>query len=185
MAQHAPLVWIDCEMTGLDQHKDALIEVAVLITDSQLQILDEGIQVVIKPDEAALNQMDDFVRNMHVESGLLEQLPDGLSMSEASELVMEYVTSRVPEPRTGLLAGNSVGNDKIFLARDMPELINHLHYRIVDVSTVKELARRWYPNEYARKPEKTGNHRALGDIQDSISELAYYKSTIFRSETLP
>jgi len=172
-------VWIDCEMTGLDLERDALIEVAVLITDAELNILDEGLDVLIAPPEGALEQMGDFVRQMHTTSGLLEELPDGLSMAEATRQVMEHVRRYVPEPGKAQLGGNSVGTDKTFLARDMPELIEHLHYRIIDVSTIKELARRWYPRAYYQAPAKTGNHRALGDIRDSIQELRYYREAVF------
>ena len=172
------IVWIDCEMTGLNLETDALIEVAVLITDAELNVLDEGISVVIKPDEAALEQMDDFVRDMHIASGLLPELAGGMGMDEAQKLVLEYITARVPEPKKALLGGNSVGMDKNFLARDMPAVIDHLHYRVIDVSTIKELARRWYTKAHYNAPVKTGNHRALGDIQDSIDELKYYRCTI-------
>ncbi|TLK56586.1 oligoribonuclease [Glutamicibacter sp. V16R2B1] len=172
------IVWIDCEMTGLNLESDALIEVAVLITDAELNVLDEGISVVIKPDEAALEQMDDFVRDMHIASGLLPELAGGMEMDEAQKLVLEYITARVPEPKKALLGGNSVGMDKNFLARDMPAVIDHLHYRVIDVSTIKELARRWYTKAHYNAPVKTGNHRALGDIQDSIDELKYYRGTI-------
>ncbi len=172
------IVWIDCEMTGLNLETDALIEVAVLITDAELNVLDEGISVVIKPDEAALEQMDDFVRDMHIASGLLPELAGGMEMDEAQKLVLEYITARVPEPKKALLGGNSVGMDKNFLARDMPAVIDHLHYRVIDVSTIKELARRWYTKAHYNAPVKTGNHRALGDIQDSIDELKYYRGTI-------
>lgn len=172
------IVWIDCEMTGLNLETDALIEVAVLITDAELNVLDEGISVVIKPDEAALEQMDDFVRDMHIASGLLPELVGGMGMDEAQKLVLEYITARVPEPKKALLGGNSVGMDKNFLARDMPAVIDHLHYRVIDVSTIKELARRWYTKAHYNAPVKTGNHRALGDIQDSIDELKYYRGTI-------
>lgn len=165
-------------MTGLDLVNDALIEVAVLITDSELEIVDEGIQVVIKPEDAALAQMNDFVRNMHTVSGLLPELEQGLSMDEAQRIVVEYIKKHVPEANKALLGGNSVGTDKNFLARDMPEVIEHLHYRIIDVSTLKELSRRWYPKAHYAAPAKTGNHRALGDIQDSINELRYYRETI-------
>lgn len=165
-------------MTGLDLVDDALIEVAVLITDSELEIVDEGIQVVIKPEPAALAQMNDFVRNMHTVSGLLPELEEGISMDEAQRLVMDYIKKHVPEPKKALLGGNSVGTDKNFLARDMPEVIEHLHYRIIDVSTLKELSRRWYPKAHYAAPTKTGNHRALGDIQDSINELRYYRESI-------
>ncbi|WP_129658596.1 oligoribonuclease [Rothia halotolerans] len=173
------IVWIDCEMTGLDLEHDALIEVAVLITDAELNILDEGLDVLIKPEPAALEQMNDFVRNMHTVSGLLEELDAGLTMEEATARVLEHIKRYVPEPRKAQLGGNSVGTDKTFLVRDMPEVIEHLHYRIVDVSTIKELARRWYPRAYYRSPEKTGNHRALGDIRDSITELRYYREAVF------
>ena len=172
-------MWIDCEMTGLDLERDALIEVAVLITDAELNILDEGLDVLIAPPEGALEQMGDFVRQMHTTSGLLEELPDGLSMAEATRQVMEHVRRYVPEPGKAQLGGNSVGTDKTFLVRDMPELIEHLHYRIIDVSTIKELARRWYPRAYYQAPAKTGNHRALGDIRDSIQELRYYREAVF------
>lgn len=172
-------MWIDCEMTGLDLERDALIEVAVLITDAELNILDEGLDVLIAPPEGALEQMGDFVRQMHTTSGLLEELPDGLSMAEATRQVMEHIRRYVPEPGKAQLGGNSVGTDKTFLARDMPELIEHLHYRIIDVSTIKELARRWYPRAYYQAPAKTGNHRALGDIRDSIQELRYYREAVF------
>ncbi len=165
-------------MTGLDLVDDALIEVAVLITDSELEIVDEGIQVVIKPEPAALAQMNDFVRNMHTVSGLLPELEKGIAMDEAQRLVMDYIKKHVPEPKKALLGGNSVGTDKNFLARDMPEVIEHLHYRIIDVSTLKELSRRWYPKAHYAAPTKTGNHRALGDIQDSINELRYYRESI-------
>lgn len=165
-------------MTGLDLVNDALIEVAVLITDSDLVVIDEGIQVVIKPEPAALAQMNDFVRNMHVVSGLLPELENGISMDEAQRLVIDYIKQHVPEPKKALLGGNSVGTDKNFLARDMPEVIEHLHYRIIDVSTLKELSRRWFPKAHYSAPAKTGNHRALGDIQDSINELRYYRDAI-------
>ncbi|NQD41365.1 oligoribonuclease [Glutamicibacter halophytocola] len=172
------IVWIDCEMTGLDLVNDALIEVAVLITDSELVVVDEGIQVVIKPEPAALAQMDDFVRNMHTVSGLLPELEQGITMDEAQRIVLDYIKQHVPEAKKALLGGNSVGTDKNFLARDMPEVIEHLHYRIIDVSTLKELSRRWYPAAHFEAPVKTGNHRALGDIQDSIDELRYYRESI-------
>ncbi|MBB4735075.1 oligoribonuclease [Micrococcus cohnii] len=179
---HAPLVWIDCEMTGLDSVADDLVEVAVLITDSDLTILDEGIDLVIRPSREALAQMDDVVRTMHTTSGLLDELDDGLELEQAQRRVMEYLRSRVPEPGKALLAGNSVGQDKAFLSRYMPEVIDHLHYRIVDVSTVKELSRRWYPRAYFQAPAKTGGHRALGDIRDSITELRYYRRAVMSAE---
>ncbi|MHC6176590.1 oligoribonuclease [Glutamicibacter sp. X7] len=173
------IVWIDCEMTGLDVVNDALIEVAVLITDSELNIVDDqGLQVVIKPSAAAVAQMDDFVRNMHQSSGLLNELDAGIDMAEAQQQVMDYIRTYVPEAKKALLGGNSVGTDKNFLARDMPEVIDYLHYRIIDVSTIKELTRRWYPKAYYAAPAKTGNHRALGDIRDSINELRYYRAAV-------
>lgn len=176
-----PLVWIDCEMTGLDAVNDALIEVAVIVTDSQLQPVDDGINVVIKPPAGLVENMDDFVTQMHTNSGLIEELDGGVSMEEAQATVLGYIQKIVPEAGIALLAGNSVGNDRLFLARDMPQVIDHLHYRIVDVSSIKELARRWYPQDFDAAPAKTGNHRALGDIQDSIDELAYYRSAIMKS----
>ncbi|KAA0976491.1 oligoribonuclease [Paeniglutamicibacter gangotriensis] len=172
------IVWIDCEMTGLSLESDALIEVAVLVTDAELNILGEGVEVVIKPPAAALEQMGDFVRNMHITSGLITELDAGLEMDAAQKIVMDYIRSFAPEPNKALLAGNSVGTDKNFLARDMPEVVDHLHYRILDVSTLKELARRWYPRVFFQAPAKTGNHRALGDIRDSIDELKYYRATL-------
>ncbi|HKJ12327.1 MAG TPA: oligoribonuclease [Ornithinimicrobium sp.] len=174
------LVWIDCEMTGLDPSADALIEVAALVTDIELTVLGEGVQVVVRPPEKALSQMGDFVREMHVASGLLDQLDEGLTLQEACEQVLAYVRHWVPEANKAPLAGNTVSTDRIFLARDMPELEQHLHYRIVDVSSIKELARRWYPRAYYNSPTKTGGHRALGDIQDSIAELRYYRRAVFR-----
>lgn len=175
--ENAPLVWIDCEMTGLHPHVDELVEVAVLITDAELNILDEGIDLVIRPSEAALAQMDPFVRDMHTTSGLLPELEHGLTLEDATARVMEYLTTRVPAGKA-LLAGNTVGQDKLFLSAYMPAVVEHLHYRIVDVSTVKELARRWYPRAYYQAPAKTGGHRALGDIKDSITELRYYRAAV-------
>ncbi|MDO2936176.1 oligoribonuclease [Paeniglutamicibacter sulfureus] len=172
------IVWIDCEMTGLSLEHDALIEVAVLVTDAELNILGDGVDVVIRPPAAALEQMGDFVRNMHTASGLITELDAGLEMDAAQKLVMDYIRSHAPEANKALLAGNSVGTDKNFLSRDMPEVTEHLHYRILDVSTIKELARRWYPRAFFQAPAKTGNHRALGDIRDSIEELKYYRATV-------
>jgi oligoribonuclease len=173
------IVWIDCEMTGLDQVRDALIEVAALVTDSELNVLGEGVDVVIKPPAEALLTMPDLVRDMHTTSGLLAELDGGLTLAEAQAQVLDYVRTWVPEPRRAPLGGNSVGTDRVFLTRDMPELEAHLHYRIVDVSSVKELARRWYPRAYFNSPDKHGNHRALADIRESINELRYYRATIF------
>jgi oligoribonuclease len=173
------IVWIDCEMTGLDTVNDALIEVAALVTDSELNILGDGVDVVIKPDDAALAQMNDFVRDMHTRSGLLKELPAGKTLAEAEEAVMAYIRKWVPDVRKAPLAGNSVGTDRVFLARDMPAVVEHLHYRVIDVSTIKELARRWFARAYFQSPAKLGGHRALGDIKDSIDELRYYREAVF------
>ncbi|HEV3172461.1 MAG TPA: oligoribonuclease [Actinocrinis sp.] len=173
------LVWIDCEMTGLDLRHDALIEVAALVTDSELNILGEGVDVVVKPPAGAVEQMLPIVREMHTSSGLLDELERGMTLAEAQDLVFDYVHRHVHEARKAPLAGNSVGTDRGFLARDMPDLEGHLHYRVVDVSSIKELVRRWYPRVYFQAPAKTGNHRALGDIRDSIEELKYYRATVF------
>jgi oligoribonuclease len=166
-------------MTGLSLRTDALIEVAVLVTDSELNVLGEGIDVVIKPPQEALDQMDDFVRNMHTVSGLLDELDNGVTLEEAEQLVLGYIKQQCPEGTRPPLAGNSVSTDRAFLARDMAELDAFLHYRIVDVSSIKELARRWYPRAYFNAPAKNGNHRALADIQESIEELRYYRSAVF------
>lgn len=179
MTTSDPLVWIDCEMTGLDLDADALIEVAVVVTDYELAPLGEGIDVLIAPPAAALEQMGDFVRTMHTDSGLLAELDAGLGLDEAQRLVLDYVKELVPAPRTAQLAGNSVGTDKAFLVRDMPELIDYLHYRVVDVSSIKELAKRWYPRTFFHSPAKQGGHRALADILESIDELRYYRQVLF------
>jgi oligoribonuclease len=173
------LVWIDCEMTGLDLKADALIEVAVLITDYELNVLGEGIDLVIKPPAEALDQMTEFVREMHTASGLLAELDNGISLADAERQVLEFISGYVPEPRKVPLAGNSVGTDRTFLVRDMPAVEAHLHYRNVDVSSIKELVRRWYPRVYYATPAKVGNHRALADITESIAELRYYRETVF------
>jgi len=173
------LVWVDCEMTGLDIERDALIEVAVLVTDSELNILGEGVNIVVKPPAEALESMGEVVQRMHTESGLLERLDGGVSLEEAQEQVIAYVREHLPESPRPPLAGNSVGTDRAFLDRDLPEFAALLHYRIVDVSSIKELARRWYPKAYYASPEKLGGHRALGDIRDSIDELRYYRATVF------
>ena len=173
------IVWIDCEMTGLDLAEDALIEVAVLVTDAELNVLGEGVDVVIKPAPEAIAQMGDFVREMHTTSGLIEELDGGITMGEAEQQVLDYIRKWVPEPRKAQLAGNSVGTDRNFLVRDMPLVVDHLHYRVIDVSTIKELARRWFTRAYFQSPAKTGGHRALGDIEDSIRELRYYRAAVF------
>jgi oligoribonuclease len=179
MAVSELLVWVDCEMTGLDLAKDELVEVAVLVTDAQLQVLGNGVDLVIKPSASAVDQMDEFVRNMHSASGLMAALDAGLPMREAEERVLEYVRQFVSEPRKAPLAGNSIHTDRAFLVRDMPEFESYLHYRNVDVSSVKELVRRWYPRVYYQSPAKSGNHRALADVQESIEELRYYRETVF------
>src|SRR5262245_46422724 len=173
------LVWIDCEMTGLDLDKDALVELAVLVTNAELEILGAGVDIVIKPPQAALDQMDEVVRTMHETSGLLTELDRGVSLAEAEQRALVYVKAHVPAVRRAPLAGNSVATDRGFLARDMPTLEGHLHYRMVDVSSVKELAKRWYPRVYFNSPAKTGNYRALADIRESIRELRYYRQAIF------
>lgn len=173
------IIWIDCEMTGLDLRADALVEVAALVTDFELNQLGEGIEVVVKPPQAAIDQMDDFVRDMHTTSGLLDRLDAGLTLEQAQSLVLDYVRTFVPEPRKAPLGGNTVATDRGFLARDMAELEAHLHYRIIDVSSIKELSRRWYPRVYFNAPKKSGGHRALADIRESIAELRYYRSAVF------
>lgn len=173
------LVWIDCEMTGLDLEKDALIEVAALVTDFDLNVLGDGIDLVVRPPADALEQMDDFVRNMHTVSGLLDVLDEGITLEDAEAQVLAYVREHCPDGSRPPLAGNTVATDRAFLARDMPNLESFLHYRIVDVSSIKELSRRWFPRAYYSAPAKTGNHRALADIQESIEELRYYRSAVF------
>lgn len=173
------LVWIDCEMTGLSLEADALIEVAALVTDFELNVIGDGIDLVIKPPQAALEQMNELVSNMHTTSGLLDELDKGMTLREAEEAVLAYVREFVPEPGKAPLAGNSIGTDRAFLARDMVELEDYLHYRVVDVSSIKELARQWYPRAYYASPSKAGNHRALADIQESIEELRYYRAAVF------
>lgn len=173
-----PIVWIDCEMTGLDLANDGIVEVSVVITGSDLVPVDEGIDLVIKPTPEALASMGAFVTKMHTDSGLIKEWETGLDLKDAEEQVLAYISARVPKGKAPL-GGNSVGTDKSFLERDMPSVIDYLHYRVIDVSTIKELARRWYPRAYFAAPEKFGNHRALGDIYDSIDELRYYRSVLF------
>ena len=179
------IVWIDCEMTGLDLAADALVEVAVVVTDSELHALDGGIDVIITPPEAALAQMNDYVRTMHTTSGLLVELAGGMTLADAQAAVLQYVRRWVPDAGKAPLAGNSVGTDKTFLDRDMPELVAHLHYRVIDVSSIKELARRWYPRVYFNAPAKHGGHRALADILESIDELRYYRAALMPPEPGP
>lgn len=180
MANETPhLIWIDCEMTGLSLENDALVEIAVLVTDSELNLVGEGVDVVIHTDADQLNAMNDFVTQMHTTSGLITEIPHGISVSAAEDLILAYLQNSGVQPGKSPLAGNSVGMDRNFIARDMPRLNEYLHYRTVDVSSIKELARRWHPRAYSNAPAKTGNHRALGDIQDSINELKYYREAIF------
>lgn len=183
--QQSPLVWIDCEMTGLDPRVDELIEIAVIVTDSELVPLGAGLDLVIKPSSAALAQMGPFVTQMHTDSGLIEELDAGITLEQAEEEVLSYIRGYVPTPGLAPLAGNSVGQDARFLREYMPRLMDYLHYRIVDVSTIKELAKRWYPRVYVCAPDKNGRHRALGDIEDSIVELRYYRSALFPADLNP
>jgi oligoribonuclease len=173
------LVWIDCEMTGLDIERDALIEIACVVTDGELNLLDGGIDLIIKPPAEALDQMSDVVRDMHTTSGLLADLSGGIALPEAADAVLAYVRHHVKEQRKVPLCGNSIATDRWFIARDMPELDTYLHYRMVDVSSIKELARRWYPRAYFNSPAKHGGHRALADITESVNELRYYRAAVF------
>jgi oligoribonuclease len=179
--EQANLIWIDCEMTGLSLEKDVLVEIAVLVTDSELNVIGDGVDVVIKATPEQLAGMNEFVTAMHTISGLITEIPKGISVKEAEDRVLAYLESASTQPGKSPLAGNSVGVDRTFIARDMPRLNEYLHYRTVDVSSIKELTRRWFPKAYFNAPAKTGNHRALGDIQDSIAELAYYRQAVFNS----
>jgi len=174
------LVWIDCEMTGLDLGKDALIEVAALVTGPELDVLGEGIDLVIHADDAALDAMPEVVREMHAKSGLTDEVRRStVTMAQAEEAILAYIKQFVPNPRSAPLCGNSIATDRGFLARDMPTLDDFLHYRMIDVSSIKELARRWYPRVYFGQPQKGLAHRALADIRESIRELEYYRRTVF------
>ena len=179
------IVWIDCEMTGLDIERDELCEIACVVTDQELEVQDDGLQIVIKPSSQALSNMGEFVTNMHQESGLLEELSDGESVESAEKAVVEYLQKWIKEPRSAPLAGNSIGTDRMFLNRYMPNLDSFLHYRNIDVSSIKELARRWYPRVYFQLPKKTGGHRALADIKESIQELRYYRKTVMVEQPGP
>ncbi len=174
------LVWIDCEMTGLDLRRDALIEVAALVTDPELRVLGDGVDLVVHAPDDVLDDMTDVVREMHARSGLTEEVRRStVTLAEAEDRIMEYLTEHVPAPRVAPLCGNSIATDRGFIARDMPKLDAHLHYRMIDVSSVKELARRWYPRVYYGQPAKGLAHRALADIKESIRELEYYRRTLF------
>jgi oligoribonuclease len=179
------LVWIDCEMTGLDLEVDELVEVAVVITDFDLTLVDPGFSIVIKPDDSALANMNDFVTKMHETSGLSEEIPNGVSLADAEYQVLEYILKFVPTPQQAPLAGNTIGTDRSFLAKFMPRVDGHLHYRSIDVSSIKELSRRWFPRVYFNAPEKAGGHRALADILESIRELEYYRKAVFIAEPGP
>ncbi|AXH36458.1 oligoribonuclease [Humibacter sp. BT305] len=179
------LVWIDCEMTGLDLEIDELVEVAVVVTDFDLNLVDPGFSIVIKPDASALENMGDFVRNMHETSGLAAEIPNGVSLADAEYQVLEYILKHVPAEQTAPLAGNTIGTDRSFLAKYMPRVDGHLHYRSIDVSSIKELSRRWFPRVYFNAPEKAGGHRALADILESIRELQYYRKAVFVAEPGP
>ena len=174
------LVWVDCEMTGLDLRRDALIEIAALVTDSELRILDEGIDLVISAPAGLLDDMQPVVQEMHAHSGLTDAVRQStVTVAAAEQLVLEHLRKHVPDARTVPLCGNSIATDRAFLARDMPELDGFLHYRMVDVSSIKELTRRWYPRVYFSQPQKGLAHRALADIKESIRELRYYRQTVF------
>ena len=176
------IVWVDCEMTGLQLSRDALVEIACIVTDSELNELDEGIDLVIRTDDETLAGMPDIVRDMHTSSGLLDEIPSGIELADAEAAVMEYVRLHVSEPRKAPLAGSSVYVDRGFIARDMPTLDEFLHYRLIDVSTLKELSRRWYPRAYFAAPKKNGGHRALADIRESIAELRYYRAAVMLAQ---
>ncbi|MFJ2369706.1 oligoribonuclease [Microbacterium sp. NPDC087665] len=173
------LVWIDCEMTGLDLSIDELVEIAVVITDFGLHPVDPGFQVVIRPSQAALEHMNDFVTKMHESSGLIDEMPHGISLEDAEAQTLAYIKRFVPLERKAPLAGNTIGTDRMFLAKYMPQIDQWLHYRNVDVSSIKELSRRWYPRVFFQAPSKDGGHRALADILESIRELQYYRDAVF------
>ncbi|MFJ4225017.1 oligoribonuclease [Microbacterium sp. NPDC089695] len=179
------LVWIDCEMTGLDLAVDELVEIAVVITDFELNPVDPGFQVVIRPSAAALDHMNDFVTTMHETSGLLAEISDGVTLAEAQAQTLAYIKRFAPVERKAPLAGNTIGTDRMFLAKYMPDVDQWLHYRNVDVSSIKELSRRWYPRVFFQAPSKDGGHRALADILESIRELRYYREAVFVDEPGP
>lgn len=177
----AMLAWIDLEMTGLDATRHVIVEIATLITDDELNIIAEGPNIVVSASDAALSEMDDFVRNMHTRSGLLEQIKKStVTLEEAGAQTLEFLKSHIPEARTVPLCGNSIGTDRRFLVSQLPEIEEFLHYRSIDVSTIKELTRRWYPKAFEAVPRKENDHRALDDIRESIEELRYYRSEVFK-----
>jgi oligoribonuclease len=173
------LVWIDCEMTGLNPETECLVEIAAVITDFDLNVLDEGIDLVIKPREGTVEAMGDYVRKMHTDSGLINEFASGIDLADAEAQVLEYIKKYIPNAKTAPLAGNTIGTDRMFISRYMPALDDHLHYRNIDVSTIKELSKRWYPRAYFQAPKKDGGHRALADILESIEELKYYRKSVF------
>ena len=173
------LVWIDCEMTGLNPETECLVEIAAVITDTELNVMDEGIDLVIKPRAGTIEAMGDYVRKMHTDSGLINEFEDGLELEDAEAQVLEYIKKYIPNPKTSPLAGNTISTDRLFITKYMPKLDDHLHYRNIDVSTIKELAKRWYPRAYFQAPKKDGGHRALADILESIEELKYYRQSVF------
>lgn len=179
------MVWIDCEMTGLDLTIDELVEVAVVITDYNLEPVAEGFDIVIKPDASAWANMNDFVRAMHTSSGLINEVPNGVTLAEAEYEILEYILKYVPNPSSAPLAGNTIGTDRAFLNKFMPRVDGHLHYRSIDVSSIKELSRHWFPRVYFNAPSKDGGHRALADILESIRELAYYRKAAFVADPGP
>jgi oligoribonuclease len=179
------LVWIDCEMTGLNVEKDCLVEIAVVVTDSELNVLDPGLDLVIKPNPESLANMGEFVTEMHTTSGLINELNEGHDLATAERMVLEYIQRWVSDPRQAPLAGNSIGTDRMFINRYMPTLDSFLHYRNIDVSSIKELTRRWFPKVYFQLPKKDGGHRALADILESIKELKYYRKTVFVEQPGP
>ena len=173
------LVWIDCEMTGLNPDTECLVEIAAVITDTELNVMDEGIDLVIKPRAGTIEAMGDYVRKMHTDSGLINEFEDGLELDDAEAQVLEYIKKYIPTAKTTPLAGNTISTDRLFITKYMPKLDDHLHYRNIDVSTIKELAKRWYPRAYFQAPKKDGGHRALADILESIEELKYYRQSVF------
>lgn len=179
------IVWVDCEMTGLEIGVDEICEIAVIVTDQELKPVHEGLQLVVKPSRKAMKNMGEFVTQMHTDSGLLEEIPAGISIKKAEAQVLDYIKQWITEPRTAPLAGNSIGTDRMFLNRQTPEFDSFLHYRNIDVSSLKELARRWYPKVYFQLPKKQGDHRALADIRESIQELRYYREVLLVDQPGP